>query len=421
MTIAMPDPAFDTAAAQPQAVQTRVLVISHVPGMGEMVARNVARGDPSLAVTSRRITLTDLAAEGRPADTDLVIFEIRPGDDGDLVALRRLRAASDGALKFLGLTTEALPLAVARALMEAGLDEVMPLTAVAPRLQDVSELAPAARETQARRGGDARDGLIIATAAARGGIGATGFTLNLAALLAQTGKARGKAARTADMTPPRIAVIDLDFQNGVLGASIDAVDSGAYLEMLQQGLLADHDLLTRALTPHPLGFDVLPAPATFAPLDAMTADMMSVLLDELRLSYDVVLLDLPRALSDWIAPVLSRADRMFLLSDTNVHTVRQARRMLDFFADDNSTMPVDIVINTEKKPLSAPAHVREAEKFLDTALRHWLPRDDRAARRAAGLGQPLVTVAPKSPVAKAMAPIVASLRDALTQTQRRRA
>lgn len=417
MTIAMPDTTFGTAASDPQAVQTRVLVISHIPGMSEMVARNVGRGDPTLTVSARRITLTDLAAEGVPADTDLVIFDIRPGDDGDLAALRSLRAAAGGTLKFLGLTSETLSLGVARALMEAGVDEVMPLASVGPRLQDAAELAPLARETQAKRGEDARDGLIVAVAGARGGIGATGFTVNLAALMAQP----GKAAQKAGAVPPRIAVIDLDFQNGVLGASIDAADNGAYLEMLQQGLLADHALLARALAPHPLGFDVLPAPATFAPLDAMTADMMAVMLDELRLSYDIVLLDLPRALSDWIAPVLARADRMFLLSDTNVHTVRQARRMLDFYSDDNPTMPVDIIISTEKKPLSAPPHVREAERFLGTALRHWLPRDDRAARRAAGMGQPLAIAAPRSPVARAMVPLVATLRDALTQTQRRRA
>lgn len=417
MTFAMTDPAFSAAVPDPLPVQTRVLVISHIPGMSEMVARNVGRGDPALATRARRITLTDLAAEGLPADTDLIIFEIRPGDDGDLAALRDLRAQSGGALKFLGLTADPLPLAVARALMDAGVDDVMPLVGVGPRLQDVTELAPLARETQTKRGADARDGLIVAVAGARGGIGATGFALNLAALLAQP----DKAARASGATPPRIAVVDLDFQNGVLGASIDAVDNGAYLEMLQQGLLADHALLTRALAPHPLGFDVLPAPATFAPLDAMTADMMAVMLDELRLAYDIVLLDLPRALSDWIAPVLARADRMFVLSDTNVHTVRQARRMLDFYRDDNPNMPVDIVISTEKKPFSPPAHVREAERFLDTPLRHWLPRDDRAARRAAGLGQPLVTAAPRSPVTKAMTPLIAMLRDALTQTQRRRA
>ena len=86
MTIAMPDTTFGTAASDPQAVQTRVLVISHIPGMSEMVARNVGRGDPTLTVSARRITLTDLAAEGVPADTDLVIFDIRPGDDGDLAA-----------------------------------------------------------------------------------------------------------------------------------------------------------------------------------------------------------------------------------------------------------------------------------------------------------------------------------------------
>ena len=68
----------------------------------------------------------------------------------------------------LGLTDVPLSLAVARGLMEAGLDEVMPLAAAAPRLIDATGMAPVAEETQTRRGGTARDGLIVAVAPARG-------------------------------------------------------------------------------------------------------------------------------------------------------------------------------------------------------------------------------------------------------------
>ena len=400
----------------PDVVRTRVLVVSATPGMAEMVARNVGRGDGSLIVRHARQSLADLAAAGPVADTDLVIFGVRPGDDADVAALRHLRAAHGDSLKFLGLTDVPLSLAVARGLMEAGLDEVMPLAAAAPRLIDATGMAPVAEETQTRRGGTARDGLIVAVAAARGGLGATGFALNLATLLVTL----DKAARRGGNAMPRVAIVDLDVQNGVLGASIDVADTGAVLEMLQTGAHPDHDLLTRAMVTHDLGFDVMPAPDRIAPLDAMTPAMAAVLLDELRLAYDVVILDLPRAVTDWTAPVLARTDRLFLLTDPTVHTVRQTRRMLDLFRDDNPSLPVEAIVATGRKPLSPPPHVREAERFLDLPLRHWLPRDARAAARAGALGLPLVRACPRSPVARAMAPLVADLRAARLQTRRRR-
>ena len=409
--------ALSAAPAVPDVVKTRVLVVSHLPGMAEMVALNVGRGDSSLQTRHAVRTLANLEAAGPVTDTDLVIFGIRPGCDADVAALRSLRAAHGDALKFLGLTDEPLSLAVARTLMDAGLDEIMPLAAAAPRLTDVARMAPVAEETQARRGGGARDGLIVTVASARGGLGATSFALNLAALLVR----QDKATRRAGTALPRVAVVDLDFQNGVLGASVDIADNGTYLSMLQTGTPPDHDALGQAMTAHPLGFDVMAAPESVAPLDAMTPALIAVLLDELRLAYDVVILDLPRALLDWTAPVLARTDRMFLLTDPAVHTVRQTRRLLDMFCDDNPSLTVEPIVATGRKPMSLPPHVREAERFLGRPLRHWLPRDARAAAKSAGLGQPLAQVAPRSPVVRAMAPLIADLRAALTQPQRRRA
>ena len=409
--------AIGTEAIDAAPVRTRVLVVSDLPGMAEMVARNVGRGDSGLMVRHLRQTLADVASGEPLTDTDLVIFGIRPGVDADVAALRSLRAAHGQTLKFLGLTDEPLSLVVARGLMDAGLDEVMPLAAAAPRLTDAARLAPVAEDTLARRGGDARDGLIVTVAGARGGLGVTGLVLNLATLLARP----DKAARKANATPLRVAVVDLDFQNGVMGASVDLADPGGYLAMLQTGAHVDPGALAQMMVTHALGFDVMAAPDSIAPLDAMTPAMMAVLLDELRLAYDVVILDLPRALTDWTAPVLSRTDRLFLLTDPAVHTVRQTRRMIDLFRDDNPSLPIEAIVATGRKPMSLPAHVKEAERFLGLPLRHWLPRDPRAAAKATGLGQPLVQVAPRSPVARAMAPLIADLRLTEAQGQRRHA
>ena len=215
-------------------------------------------------------------------------------------------------------------------------------------------------------------------------------------------------------------MVDLDFQNGVLGASIDLTDGGAYLEMLQGQASPNQSFLKRALESYaPGGFDVMAAPVTLAPLDAMTPDMVARLIDELRLAYDYVVLDLPRVVVDWIDAVLARADRFFILGDTSVHTVRQIRRMIDLYTDDHAALPVQVVVSKEKKP--GAAHVKEAEHFLGQTLATWLPRDDKTAARARAHGQPMALSGPKAPVSRAMGPVVEQIRTDFKNSNRRRA
>ena len=403
------------AATEANDQRTRTLVLSPTKGLSEMVARGLAR-DEALDVRHRHAALADLdpTEEGLLDSTDLIVFEVRAGNDADLSVLRQLKAAGGEGLKFLGITTEILSLGTARALIDAGLSEVFSLSDMAPDAAQAQSLGQAA--DTATGGGAEHNGMILAVAAARGGIGATSFALNLATVLARPGKGR-KAA-----PPPKVAVVDLDYQNGVLGAAIDVDSTGVYLEMLQSGTLPDRAFVRQAFARYEDGgFDVMAAPRTFAPLDAMQPEMMAALLDELRLACDYVVLDLPRALVDWIDAILARADRFFILGDTSVHTVRQMRRMKELYLDSHATLPLEFVVSLEKKGLSSGSALKEAERFLDAKLDHWIAPDLRAARSAADRGMPILLRSPKAKPAKAVDAIVKSVQADFASNRRRRA
>ncbi|WP_288927422.1 AAA family ATPase [uncultured Maritimibacter sp.] len=403
----------DLPVAAPKAARTRTLMLSGTPGMAEMVARGLAQ-DANLDVRHKPFGLADYISR-EDADLtglELLVFEIRPGNDTDIAIIRELKRHFGDDLQILGVTGEALTLATARTLMEAGVAEVIPLSNTQPQADHAASLG--ALTTQAETtGGETRDAMVLAVCGAAGGVGTTTFALNLATLLARPDKtSKGEAAR--------VAVVDLDFQNGVLGASIDLTDGGAYLEMLQGQASPNQSFLKRALESYaPGGFDVMAAPVTLAPLDAMTPDMVARLIDELRLAYDYVVLDLPRVVVDWIDAVLARADRFFILGDTSVHTVRQIRRMIDLYTDDHAALPVQVVVSKEKKP--GAAHVKEAEHFLGQTLATWLPRDDKTAARARAHGQPMALSGQKAPVSRAMGPVVDQIRTDFKNSNRRRA
>lgn len=400
-----------TPSLVPVAAKTRALMLAGTPGIAEMVARGLAR-DADMHVEHRALSLSDFVQQPHAdvSGLDLLIFEIRPGKDLDIAIIRELKSHYGETLQILGVTGETLTHATARTLMEAGVAEVIPLTNTQPQRSHVADLGQLTTQANVT-GGDTHDGMIVAVCGAAGGIGTTSFALNLATLLARPSK-DGQAAK--------VAVLDLDFQNGVLGASIDMEDGGGYLDLLRGQSQVTRDLLSKTLQNYgPGGFEVLAAPMVLAPLDAMTPALVASLLDELRLTHDYIVLDLPRALVDWIDAVLARADRYFVLGDTSVHTVRQMRRLVDLYTDDHASLPLELIASREKKP--SKAHVKEAEHFLDRRISAWLPPDDKSALKSRDRGQPMAIVRSRAPVIKAMVPIVEAIRRDFVNINRRRA
>jgi len=405
-----PRAAIAPAAKPEEGARASILVASLNNGMNQMVSAALSAEDGA-SVAALRASLADLAAlePDFVNGHDVVVFQADPADAAEMAALAAVTARRGGQTRFLAMTSEGLRLADAKALMEAGVDEVLPLASIRPDLRHAVDLS--AETAERPRGGgraSARPGDVIAVAQACGGIGATTLAVNLAAALAAPKMARrGEAAQA-----PRVALIDLDFQHGNAGFFLDVEDRGAFMSMARDGTEPDATFLSTAMIAHPSGLHVLPAPAEFAPLTALTPPMILALLQTLRAEYDFVVVDMPAALVDWLAPVLAEARRMLLVTDTSVPAIRQARRLMDFYLDENPGLEIEIVVNRAKKPFSLSASQKEAQLVLDRPLATWIPRDDRAVRSAMDAGQPVVSAARRSPVARAVSALARKIEAA---------
>jgi len=137
------------------------------------------------------------------------------------------------------------------------------------------------------------------------------------------------------------------------------------------------------------------------------------LLDILRAQNDYLVIDMPRVLVPWVQPVMDVVDRLVVVTDTSVPSIRSAKRLIDFYKSDNPGLEMDVVINHEKKPLVQAQHHREAAKALDTTFNHWLPHDPKAARMSVDYGQPLSQAAPRSDLNKAFQALAKSTMAAM--------
>lgn len=351
---------------------------------------------PELAVERREDSLTGLngTAVRLAGAADIILFRTdTPGLDID--TLRAMHRAPDRTATLVALTPPELPLAEVRRLLQAGATDVLPWTIEADELVEqigrwTRRQLPAIYEAPARRG------RIVTVAQARGGIGASTLAVNLADRLMDRRGFR-KIPRN------RVVVVDLDLQFGSVASLLDVKDSDALYQMAMDGTVPDSTFVGQALASTPSGLWVLGAPSRFAPLEVLTSGQVGALLETLAQQFDYVVVDLPRSLVLWVAAVLERTDRLLLLSDCTVPSVRQARRLLDLYLENNPSLQAEVVMSQEHKPLIRASHHVEAQKLLERTFKHWLPYDPRAARKAADRGAPLSSAVGSSPLSKAVA------------------
>ncbi len=377
-----------------------VVLISANPADKEGVISAISKL-PDVAFQEREGKLADLNGTSieLAGEHDLIIFRADAADEEDYAAIRAIHADADRKSKLVALTGDQTSLADVQKLRRAGVNDVVPDSITTEELREIIDGAtryPAPAIVHVTH--EAKPlGKVVVVAKARGGIGASMIAANLADTLLQK-KGRGK-----HVTMNKVVLIDLDLQFGTISTLLDLKPNNALYDLAVDGQMPDWTFVEQALDPHPCGFKVLSAPSSFAPLDALSDDQMHHLIDLLSQKFDYVIVDLPRALVGWLSPLLEHTDRMLLVTDSSVPSVRQSRRLIDFFTEDNLDLKIDIVINHEKKPLVKGRHHNEAAKILERPFQHWIPMDPKAAKEAVDRGQPLSQVASRSPMAKAIA------------------
>lgn len=329
------------------------------------------------------------------AEMDVIIFETSDDESADIQAVRALAKARRSGGQLVAMANEDITLSRIRALNDAGVDDVLPKTLtrdeITSRMRQLQQKAGASGAEQAA-------GRLIAVAQARGGVGATTVAVNLAdELSSRPGGLLHKGATR------KVALVDLDLQFGSVGAFLDLGEQDALQKLAFEGELPDDAFVTESLVALPQDLDVLAAPSTFLPLDALRPEQIAAIISKLRSSHDYVVVDLPHVLVDWIEPVIKAADELLIVTDTTVPAIRNCRRLIDFFSSDSPDLKIRIVVNHEKKKsLFGSGVQKEAAKALEQKLEHWLPDEPNAARASADRGKPLSAVASRSDLSKAM-------------------
>ncbi len=248
-----------------------------------------------------------------------------------------------------------------------------------------------ARRQRARRASDqgpARSGRVTVFCGSRGGVGTTSCAI-------------GTAWSIAHRNNSSTVLLDLDLTFGTTAFALD-IDPGRGLRGgLEQPARIDSVFLERCLVRDDPRLAILSAEEPFDDAGECDPSAATILLEELKQTFESVVIDLPRALTPINRAILAAADDIVLVTSPTLVGLRDAIRWLEHFATVADRATVRVVQGPA--PPGAALPQIEFEKNLGRKIDLVIPYDAASAASAANSGKTICDIAPHSAVAKAIA------------------
>lgn len=253
------------------------------------------------------------------------------------------------------------------------------------------------------------NGFVLAVAKSAGGVGATTLAVNLAGHFANP--PRGKRGERAE--PLRVALLDLDVQFGAAALALDITPRKEITEILRSPNRLDSHFLDGVLERHRSGVRLLAAPQTVIPLDAIDSTIATSIVNVAASTNDLVIVELPMAMTDWTGALLARADHVALVSSVAVRSIAGARRILDAATDLNvDHSHFSLAFNRLNSALNGKDIIDQAKRALGAPVLGAIG-EDPAVRAACDRGRLIWDAAPSSRFAKDMGPVCAEVTQML--------
>lgn len=334
-------------------------------------------------------------------------------DESSLVQVRGLiQRAKELHIKVILIAEELSPI-VLHQLLRLGADDFVPYPlpegalheAIARLRQPGPELGPAGggrAASGAPAGG--HDGAVLPVHGLAGGVGATTFAVNLAWELANIDKSAA----------PSVCLIDLDLQFGSVSTYLDLPRREAIYDLLSDTTVMDQDVFTQALLTFNERLQVFTAPSDMLPLDLLTQDDVTRVIDMARNHYDFVVIDMPSTVVQWTETVLQAAHVYFALLELDMRSAQNTLRFLRALkAEDLPYEKLRYGLNRAPKftDLSGKARARRLAESLDIKIELMLPDGLRQVTQANDHGLPLAELAAKNPLRKEIQKLAKSLFD----------
>lgn len=248
------------------------------------------------------------------------------------------------------------------------------------------------------------EGVLLPVHGLAGGVGATTLAVNLAWELANID---GDEA-------PRVCILDLDLQYGSVSTYLDLPRREAVFELLSDTESMDDEAFLQALLTFQDKLHVLTAPTEMLPLDLVTSQDITRLLEMARTHFDYVIVDMPSTVVQWTETVLTNAHVYLCPIELDMRSAQNTLRMIRALkAEDLPVSRLRYVLNRAPRltDLSGRSRVKRLAESLDIKIEVQLPDGGKPVVQAGDHGLPLAETAAKNPLRREIAKLAASVHE----------
>jgi pilus assembly protein CpaE len=286
----------------------------------------------------------------------------------------------------LVLVADTLDMSVLRTALRIGFADVVDAPVDRAKVDAMLELIDDQVQRAVLKEAKARIGKIITIMSPKGGAGKTMTTANVALQLAMWGD------------PSRVVIVDADLQFGdiCIAMQIDPihtiVEAAADLDQL------DDQLLESLLSTHESGLRVLAAPLEPSLADKVSTQVVVRVLGMLKRMFDYVVIDTAPFLDEPVLSILERSDAVLLVVEMDLPSVKNAKLALDTLKLLKFPLgKIKLVLNRMNS--KARLDIGELERSLELEVQAAVS-SDKLVPRAVNEGEPVVSLYPRSRVAK---------------------
>ncbi|MHA1538568.1 MAG: AAA family ATPase [Alphaproteobacteria bacterium] len=363
-----------------------------------LAGRLEARG---LSATIRPGGIHDAVGEYRNAMTPRVLFVDLSDTPDPLAEIDALAEVCEPGTIVVALGQEN-DVGLFRALISAGVADylVKPLAAEAidAALESAAE-QPAAPES-------VEDSKVIAFIGAHGGVGATSLAVNAAWMISEEQR-------------KQVAIVDLDLKFGSVSLTMDIEPGRGLREALQNPGRIDGLFVAGAAININDRLYVLGSEEPVEDNINFDVEALDILLRELRRNFEVVILDVPRAIAASMQPVLSDAT-VVVVSDMSLVGVRDTLRIVGFAKRAAAEGKVLTVINRAGADKKAQIPKAEFEKGIEAKIDITIPEDAKTMALASHSGKAVLAVAKRAKITGAIRALCKSALPGVESEKKRR-
>lgn len=293
-----------------------------------------------------------------------------------------------------GLTTDVL-----RAAIRVGFKDVIDAPLNQTKIETMLGHIEKAEAIQGREmKPKARIGKVVTIMSPKGGAGKTMTSSNVGLSLAMMSGA-----------PERVVIMDADLQFGDICISLQVEPQHTIVDAARDIDKLDEQLLDSLLATHSSGLRVLSAPLEPSLADEVSTQVVVKTLGMLKRMFDYVVIDTAPFLDEPVLSILERSDVVLLVVDMDLPAVKNAKLALDTLKLIKFPFEkIKLILNRVNS--KARLDIHELERSLGLEVQAAVS-SDKLVPRAVNEGEPVVSLYPRSRVAKDLRGVAALVLD----------